>query len=302
MKAKDLINANIGIEATCGDLEREVKNPRSILEARDGSFLFCTEKYYDLLRGLQDCVIMVPATFMDFAPDNTYLLVKDDYDYIRLVYARAVNLMFPPRDIRLRSLIVNTVEVLVQPGAIIEEGCELGSNVVVGANAVILKGTKIGNMVDIFPGAVIGVDGFGFHKASSGEWERFPHLAGVTIGDNVEIGANTVINRGALSDTIIGDGSKIDSFNHIAHNVVMGKNTWIASGCVIAGSVVIGDNCEIASGVITRNEIRIGNNVFIGVGSVVTKDLPDGARVMGNPARDIEEAKRMMDFMKKSIK
>jgi len=290
-----------------GKADAIVGIPNSLMYAVDGDFLFVTEKYFDDLlqmvaqQGLKNCVILISNTYGFYEKENTYLFVEDikdkarGEDHIRLVYAKCVAAMTPVTKFEWPEFLGYRKDVF-SVGSI-EKDCKVGSNVYVGQNVLIKNGTVIGNNVTIFPGAVIGVDGFGFHRDKDGTLIRFPHLSNVIIEDNVEIGANTVINRGSLSPTIIGKGSKIDSFNHIAHNVVLGKNVWIASGSVLAGGVKVGDNSNIATGVITRDNVKIGKNVFCGVGSLIVKDVPDDTIVMGSPAREINEYKRYLNFV-----
>jgi len=149
----------------------------------------------------------------------------------------------------------------------------------------IIKGrnVKIGEFCSI------GNEGFGFVQDYDGAWIRFPHHGGIIIGDDVEIGDNVCIDRGSLSDTVIGKGVKIDNLVHIAHNVTIGENSMIVAKSMIAGSVKIGDNCWISPSSNIRNGIKIGNNVMVGMGSNVVKDIPDNVVVAGNPARVIRE-------------
>jgi len=146
---------------------------------------------------------------------------------------------------------------------------------------------SIGRRVKIGPGARIGFDGFGYEKNEDNVWELFPHRGRVIIGDDVDIGANTCIDRGNLEDTIIGNGTKIDNLTHIAHNVVIGKNCIIVCLVCVAGSAQIGDNSWIAPGAIIRDGIKIGKNVTVGMGAIVTKDVRDNVTVIGNPAREM---------------
>ncbi|MBI2446482.1 MAG: UDP-3-O-(3-hydroxymyristoyl)glucosamine N-acyltransferase, partial [Parcubacteria group bacterium] len=114
---------------------------------------------------------------------------------------------------------------------------------------------------------------------------QFPHVGGVIIEDGVEIGANTCVDRGALGDTIIREGAKIDNLVHIAHNVIIGKNCRIICLVGIGGSVEIGDDSFIGISASIKNQKKIGKNVTVGMGAVVTKDIPDNTIVIGNPAR-----------------
>jgi UDP-3-O-[3-hydroxymyristoyl] glucosamine N-acyltransferase LpxD len=135
----------------------------------------------------------------------------------------------------------------------------------------------------------VGADGFAFERHPNGDLERFPHLRGVKIGNNVEICANTNIARGSLSDTVIGDNTKVDALVQIAHNVRIGKNSEICTGTIIGGSTSIGDMTWTGLNSTLKDNIKIGNNVLIGAGAAVIKDVPDGDVVAGVPAKSIKD-------------
>lgn len=147
----------------------------------------------------------------------------------------------------------------------------------------------MGKNVKIHSGTVIGEDGLGFVKNEKNEWEKFPHFGRVIIGDNVEIGANCVIDRGTLGDTVIGEGTKLENLIHVAHNSKIGKHCSIVAVTYIGGSSVIGDYTWIGPQVCIRDQIKIGKNCLIGMGSVVTKDIPDNWVVMGIPAKYVRD-------------
>ena len=146
----------------------------------------------------------------------------------------------------------------------------------------------IGSNCVIKEGAVIGGTGFGFEVDDEGNHFRFPQLGGVIIGNNVEIGANTCIDRGALSSTVIGDFTKIDNQCHIAHNNKIGRNCIITSGTQIAGSNVIGDNIWFGPNSTIKEWCDIESDSFVGIGSVVIRKVKTGARVFGVPADKID--------------
>jgi len=149
----------------------------------------------------------------------------------------------------------------------------------------------IGEGCNINPTAVIGGEGFGYTYDENGAPEHRRHFAGVTIGDQVSIGAHTCIDRGMLSDTTIGDDTKIDNLVHIAHNCKIGKRCMVVAGAVVCGSVVVGDDCWIGAGARIIQKITIGKNAVIGIGAVVIRDVAPGAVMVGNPARDIGPVK-----------
>ena len=147
---------------------------------------------------------------------------------------------------------------------------------------------EIGKNVRIGPNCTIGFEGFGFEENEEGSHERFPHIGKVILGDNVEIGGNTCIDRGALEDTMIGEGTKIDNIVHIAHNVKIGKNCLIVALTCIGGGVTIEEGAYVGIGASIRNQMKIGEKAFIGMGAVVVKDIEPGITVIGNPARPMK--------------
>ncbi len=161
--------------------------------------------------------------------------------------------------------------------------CEVGDNTVISHNVVLLRDVKIGRDCNIQAGTVIGEAGFSrAYKESAMRW---PHLAGVTIGDRVQICSNVTIHRGVLYNTLIDDEVMIDNLVHVAHGVQIGKRTMITASVEISGSAVIGEDCWLAPGAIIRNGVTVGNRVLVGMGAVVTKNIPDDLVVMGVPAR-----------------
>ena len=167
--------------------------------------------------------------------------------------------------------------------------CIIGENTRIYPNVTIYDGVNIGNNVIVQAGTVIGTDGLGCDRKKDGVLVKFPHLGGVEICDNVEIGANCQIARGSLSNTIIGYGSKINGLCFIAHNCILGKNVWITGDTMLAGSVSVEDNVTIYSKVIIREQRKIGEGSIIGMGAVVTKDVPPGETWIGNPAKKMEK-------------
>jgi UDP-3-O-[3-hydroxymyristoyl] glucosamine N-acyltransferase len=164
----------------------------------------------------------------------------------------------------------------------------VGENTIIYGHCYIYDNVEIGKNCKIHAGTILGKDGFGYEKNENGEWESFPQMGKTLIGNNVDIGANVSIHRGALSDTIISDGVKIDDGTVIAHNVFVGKNCIITGQVGIAGSTRIGDNSWIGPGALILNQMTIGNSAFIGVGSVVIKNIKSEQKVFGNPARVID--------------
>ncbi len=169
-------------------------------------------------------------------------------------------------------------------------GCVIEGNVVIGDdteihhNVVIRNKTKIGKRCTIHSGVVIGEYGFGYIVEKTGQKTMLKHYGGVTIEDDVHIGDNSVIIRGAIDDTVIKRGVKLNTMVHIAHNDIIGEDTLITAPCHVCGSVSIGKGCHIAGSII-RNQRNVGDKAIVGLGTVVVKDVNAGTTVIGNPAR-----------------
>lgn len=164
---------------------------------------------------------------------------------------------------------------------------KIGEGTVLVGHNHIYEGVQIGCNVTIHAGTVVGSDGFGYERNESGELEKFPHIGGVIIEDGVEIGSNTCIDRGALGNTLVKEGARIDNLVHIAHNVVVGRNAAVIAHAMVGGSTIIGDNAWIAPSACLRNGIAIGSNATIGLAALVTKNIPDGETWAGFPAKSL---------------
>lgn len=174
---------------------------------------------------------------------------------------------------------------------VIEEGCVVGANSIIEHNVVLHAGTRIGKNTRIRSCSSIGGDGFGFERMEDGTPLRFPHLGGVVIGDNVEIGALNSIARGTLSDTIIMDDVKTDNLVHIAHNCVVHEDVLITACAELSGGVTLGRRVWVGPNVSMMQKITVGDDALIGLGAVVTKSVRPKTIVAGNPAKVIREIK-----------
>lgn len=162
--------------------------------------------------------------------------------------------------------------VYIDHGVRIGDACVVGNGTIIYANAAIGRGSRIGNGCRIHPGVVIGADGFGLVRDGN-SWRRIPQLGNVQLGNEVDVGANTTIDRGTLDDTVISDGVKLDNLIQIGHNVRIGENTVIAAHTAVAGSSIIGKNCEIGGCVGIMDHSVVGDNIKIGGGSVISGKL-----------------------------
>jgi len=176
----------------------------------------------------------------------------------------------------------------VGPGAYVAKGAFIGRGTRIGANAVIEAHCHIGRDCEIQPGAVIGCAGFGFYlRPPRAELLPMPHPAGVRIGDDCFIGANSVVAAGVLHPTSLGRGCKLDSHVQVAHNVSLGEDCLLASQSGVAGSTAAGARLRLGGAASVDGHLRLGNDVSVAACSGVTKDFPDGSVVAGFPARPI---------------
>jgi UDP-3-O-[3-hydroxymyristoyl] glucosamine N-acyltransferase len=171
-------------------------------------------------------------------------------------------------------------DVVIGPGCVIGEGVRIGGGSRIFPNTTLYPGVSIGKRAIIHSGVVLGGDGFGFVN-EGGRWHKVPQIGNLIIGDDVEIGANTTIDRGALDDTVIGNGVKIDNQVQVGHNCWIDDHTAVA-GCVgIAGSVKIGKRCKIGGAAMLTGHLRIADDVTISAGSLVSKTIAQAGRYTG---------------------
>jgi UDP-3-O-[3-hydroxymyristoyl] glucosamine N-acyltransferase len=179
--------------------------------------------------------------------------------------------------------------------------CSIGENCTLYPNVTLYDNVEIGNNATIHSSAVIGSDGFGFEK-SDNHWHKIPHIGKVVIGDNVDVGSNTSIDRGCLTETKVGCGVKIDNLVQLAHNCTIGEHTVIAAGSLIGGSASIGRECIIAGDVSVKDNVTIGDQCVVLGKSGVTKNMPSGSYVSGFPAINHKENIKRDAFLNRLFK
>lgn len=291
--------ARFGGECRGGDIV--INAAASLAKAGEGDIAFFESAAGDA--ALADCgasaVLISPADATK--TDKPKWIVASP----RAQFARLCHYLSPPvlpkPGISARAIIGDDVVigdgVCIAPFAVIGDGAVIGDNTIIGANVVIgdkciigantrlyagvvlYDGAVVGGGCAIHSGVIIGADGFGFVNDGEGGQIKIPHLGVVRIGDNVEIGANTCIDRGTLDDTIIMDGAKIDNLVQIGHNVRIGRGA-VVCGCVgIAGSAIIGDGCVIGGAADIKGHLTIGAGAVVGGSSAVINDVDAGAVV-----------------------
>lgn len=179
----------------------------------------------------------------------------------------------------------------IDPGTVVVARSRIGERAHLHSNVTLYPGTRIGPRTIIHSGAVIGADGFGFVPTPQG-MEKIPHIGGVEIGADVEIGANTTVDRGVLGDTVIMDGAKIDNLCQIAHNCVIGRGAALAAQVGLAGSTRVGNFAQIGGQVGAAGHLTIGDRARVAAQSGVCNDVGEGEEVMGFPATDVRVARR----------
>ena len=219
-----------------------------------------------------------------------------DYKFINDEFDDTVSLI---QDTEFGSKVEFGKNVLIGKNVSIGSNCKIGHNTILERNVVIgdncsigsnniIRNTLVKNNVRILDNCVIGKHGFGFFPIKNKNL-RYPHIGMVLIEDNCEIGCGATIDRGSMSNTIIGKNTYLDNQIHIAHNVKIGENSIIAGQVGIAGSSIIGKNVKIGGQAGISGHLNIGNNVEIGGGSGVIRNIPDNKKVMGYPAKNIRE-------------
>ena len=288
-----------------GNADCKINGVATLLNAKPGDISFLANpRYSRYLSATAASAVIVDGSFITACPTNA-LVVTDPY----LSYARIAALMNPPETLspgRHPTAVVSDgsridATAWIGPQCVIEEGVEIGAQVMVGpgcfigrgscigagsqlvANVTICHGTRLGQRVILHPGVVIGSDGFGLANDEEG-WVKVPQLGGVIIGNDVEIGANTTVDRGTLDDTVIEDGVKLDNQIQVAHNVYIGAHTAIAGCTGIAGSARIGSHCIIGGGVGIVGHTEIADNVHItGMSFVAHSIRKPGVYSSGTP-------------------
>lgn len=257
------------------------------------------EKIRDTKAGVVICHRNLAASLGDL-PGKTLILV----DNPRLSFIRILQAFFamrpPPWGIHPTAVIDS--DAVVYPRVRIGPYCVVGKSeiregTVLHGHVFVYDGCVIGRNVKIYPGCIIGAPGFGAERDEMGAMVKFPQLGGLVIEDDVEIQGLTNVDRGTLGDMVIGEGTKIDTGCHVGHNTTIGKHCFIAAHVMTGGRVDIGDYAHIAPCACFLNGLRIGARAVVGTGALVTKDVPEGAVVMGSPARPADEYKRILKGM-----
>ena len=265
--------------------------PLEVAAGNELSFL-SHPKYQHLLAGSKaGCVIVGPAMQTVAAARGACIVADDPYLYFaRLTqfwkrqHAAAPQAGAQPPRIHSTAVVHATAfvhpDAAIGPLCVVERGARIGAGTVLKSRVTVGEGCSVGERCIVHPGVVIGADGFGF-APNAGTWEKIEQLGAVRIGNDVEIGANTCIDRGALQDTVIEDGVKLDNLVQIGHNVRIGKHTAMA-GCVgVAGSATIGAHCTVGGGAVVLGHLSIADHVHVSAASVVMRSISKPGQYSG---------------------
>lgn len=316
-----------------GDARVIVNGVAPIADARPGQLAFySTERNsnafkilpIEVLKKTRASVILLQREQIKDAPKGATLLITDSprgniVKILGVIYAEKPRFGVSyfatvERGVFFRKKSTNyigqfaTVErgAVIEPGVKIYPGAFVGRNVVLGANTIVQTGAHIENATIgadcvINANAVIGKDGFGYTR-QNGKNVFIPHVGRVVIGNRVSVGSNSCIDRGAMSDTMIGEGTKIDNLCQIAHGVVIGSECFLASGVGVAGGAVIGNQVLIGGHVGISNGVHVGDNSEIGAMSAVFRNIPSNEKWHGNPAGPGIEFFRHYAWLRKNAK
>ena len=313
MKIKSsVLIEELAYDKKCINYEFYIKGVSTINDIKEDTIVFVNKFNNELLEKvnkLEKVFVLLKEEYRDkiVYNQNSYIFVENP----RYEYARIVDFILANEEEDYKYIEVNGSYIAenshIDPSVKIEPGVLIGPNVVIGRGTKIFSGSKIKGNVKIGEdciireNSVIGGYGFGFDKDYEGNNFRIPHLGGVVIGNNVEVGAITTVCSGTINPTIIRDFAKIDDHVHVAHNVDIGENSIITACAEISGSCIIGKNTWLAPNVAIINGIKIGENVTIGMGSVVTKSVQDNEVMVGAPAEPLEEAKKFKKIKSKIV-
>ncbi|HYD78014.1 UDP-3-O-(3-hydroxymyristoyl)glucosamine N-acyltransferase [Ramlibacter sp.] len=263
-----------------GDPETGIEGLAPLESAGPAQLSFLSNPRYgqQLAASNAGCVIVGPAMREAALARGAAIVTDDPYLYFARVTQLWKSRLAPPAGPAVHPSAVVDPQAQVDPTArigplcVVERGARIGAHTVLKSRVTVGEGCVIGARCILHPGVVIGADGFGF-APRAGEWEKIEQLGAVRIGDDVEIGANTCIDRGALADTVIEDGVKLDNLIQVGHNVRIGRHTAIAGCAGIAGSATIGAHCTIGGSAGILGHLTIADHVHVSSFSLVTRSI-----------------------------
>ena len=290
--------------------EKEIYDIKDLVSSTKNDITFFhSKKYKEVAKKTKASFCLTTDVLKNELPESCLALVVENVlvstsKITSIFYPDSINDNFDEtsisiNDTHFKDKVIFGKNVLIGSNVSIGKNCKIGHNTIIEKNVVIgddcyigsnnvIRNTFVKNNVKILDNCIIGKHGFGFFPIKDKNL-RYPHIGIVLIEDNCEIGCGATIDRGSMSNTIIGKNTYLDNQIHIAHNVKIGENSIIAGQVGIAGSSIIGNNVKIGGQAGISGHLKIGNNVEIGGGSGVIRDVPDNTKVMGYPAKNIRE-------------
>jgi UDP-3-O-[3-hydroxymyristoyl] glucosamine N-acyltransferase len=305
-----------------GDRARSVRAVAALADASTEQLTFLSNrKYAAQLTETKAGAILVPKNLE--GSDDRWIRVDDPYFALAKIMTRWFSARPMPNGVSDKASIAESAKlgtnvavgpfatigenvvvgnnVTVFQGVSIEAGSNIGDDSIIYPNVIIYDGTRIGERCILHAGVIIGSDGYGF-ALNEGKHHKIPQIGIVRIEDDVEIGAGTTIDRAALGETVIGEGTKIDNLVQIGHNVKIGKHCLLVSQVGIAGSTELGDYVAVAGQSGFSGHLKIGHRVQVAAKSAVLEDVPDDTKVMGSPAMPFKEFARRQAALKRLAK
>ena len=320
-KAADIANLLEG--SVVGNPDAEVWTLAKIEEGFEGSISFLANpKYEEFIYTTESSAVIVNETFVPTHEINTTLIkVKDAYQSFTVLlnhynsvknnkvgieeFVRISDTAKLGDNVYIGSFSYIANNAKIGNNVKIYPNCTIGENVIIGDNTILHSGTQIyeGSVIGasciIHSNVVIGSDGFGFAPNADGTFDKIPQIGNVIIEDNVEIGSGSTIDRATMGSTIIKAGAKLDNQIQIAHNVVVGENTVIASQSGIAGSTKVGRNCMIGGQVGIAGHLKVGDYVQVQAQSGINSDIKDGQQLYGTPAINANDYRKSYVYFRK---
>ena len=310
-----------------GNTNQQIEGPEQLEKAKHNHITFIGSNKYIRQWKTSKASAAVINESLEIEPGENRALIKVKNADLAMAQLLEVFDPGPPQfDVNIHPTAVVHETAAVGKGCKIGAGCYVGKDVILGdtvvlyPNVTIFDQTKVGKGTVIWSGTVIrerceignncifhnnvsiGADGFGYRPSEDGNGlVKIPQIGNVVIGNDVEIGANSCVDRGKFSSTIIGDGCKIDNLVQIAHNCVMGRSCIMAGNSGLAGSVTLGDGVIIGGSASIKDHLTLHSGVVVGAGSGVIKDVPAGKTVLGYPAQDAKEMLKQWVAMRKLV-
>lgn len=289
---------DVSVERYVSDKRFRVVRPASLIKPKDNAVMFIMKEYFEYMEvfyNVKECLIFWPEE--EPVPEEikinnaVKLCAMPHFEYCK--FYRDNKITFLPQKTEgtyvdgafIAKDAVIGARTCIMPGAYIGADVCIGEDVYIGAGVKLVGNITIGNRVVIRENAVLGADGLSTDRDEDGKAVTMPQFGEIVLEDDVQIGANTVIARGAIDETIIRRGSKIDNSCFISHNVHIGEDTFVVGETIMFGSSETGNKAFISGNATIRNGVRIGDNATVGMGAVVVKNVENGAIVKGNPAR-----------------